>query len=118
MASFMRELRQGVKSPCDRRPAITGEKALLDRLRRGQVWLVSAWARIQEGPVDPGEEERLLEAIGLWDELEQVLRNLYDFEGCPMLGGKCNPEAPVVCLTCASRCRSEDGLAQQGRLVE
>jgi len=123
MASFMSDLRQDVRSIGTEKPVVIkkrelhpGAEDLLKRLRKGQTWLVDVWRHMGLEPVDAREEERFAEGIGLWDDLDEALRNLYDFEGCPIAEGKCNREAPVVCRACADR--AVDGLGQQGRLVE
>ena len=35
-----------------------------------------------------------------WDELERLLRNLYEYKGCIFTGGSCPESSPVKCSAC------------------
>lgn len=75
----------------------------LDRLRKGQAWLVDAHARLlamRDLGIGSSEEARFLIALSCWDDLELMVRFVYDYVGCVIGEKGCDPDSPVVCKAC------------------
>ena len=76
---------------------------VLERLHRGQEWLASEWRGLRDSvAIDPKKDRLLLGGIDQWVYLEQMLRYIYGFTGCPMAIGRCHDDAPVRCSSCAA----------------
>ena len=77
---------------------------IIARLRKGQSWLTTeydALLAMPEGGLGSPQEARFLDALDLWCHLEEMLRFVYGFTRCPMVG-VCRRDAPVVCRACGS----------------
>ena len=77
---------------------------LLTRLRNGETWLHDTSERLlamEHVGIGTELEVAFLDAIGLWDDLDMALRNIYpDFQGCVLDGKTCAGDAPVRCRWC------------------
>ena len=74
------------------------------RLRKGQDWLIQEYDALMDMPdlgLGSRREAKFLEALDLWDNLDQMLRFIYGFKSCPMIG-VCRRDAPVVCRACGT----------------
>ena len=73
------------------------------RLRKGQPWLTQEYDALLALPdlgLGSQREAKWLEMLDVWDSLDQILRTVYGFKSCPMIG-VCLADAPVVCRKCA-----------------
>ena len=77
---------------------------LLTRLRKGHEWLSETQAKLlEEVEVYEGMQGQFNNALGGWDDLDGMLREVYSYEGCVMgPGQRCPNESPVSCRGCAS----------------
>ena len=76
---------------------------LLSRLRNGHTWLTEVHLQLlEEREVYEGLEDRFLEAFDSWDAMDQMLRELYSYQGCVVgPGQRCPDESPVSCRACS-----------------
>ena len=90
-----------------------GAQRLLDRLRKGHLWLTETHLRLlEEREVYEGMEKRFLGAIDRWDELDAMLRDLYAYNGCVMgWRSRCPEDSPISCRGCA---RSQEPINPEG----
>ena len=85
---------------------------LKERLRKGIEWFSSADPHLWDAKDNPINTNSKLETmmnnhLAKWGELERLLRNLYDYEGCIYSGvdidnisGSCPDDSPVKCSGC------------------
>ena len=85
---------------------------LKERLRKGIEWFSSADPHLWDKNNNPINTNTKLETmlnsnVAKWGELERLLRNLYDYEGCIYSGvdmddlaGSCPDDSPVKCSGC------------------
>ena len=77
---------------------------LIERLQSGIDWFIGVdkdlWK--DDYPINTGTalERKMTASIHKWGELERLLRNLYEYEGCIFEGGSCPEESPVRCTGC------------------
>ena len=75
---------------------------LLGRLRNGHVWLTETNNHLCEAiEVSKRLEERFLDMLDKWDNLDLELRRDHRFTACVTLEGKCPQDSPVSCRGCA-----------------
>lgn len=96
---YERNERNEVTPVAARVPTDTGLVPLLQRLRRGQAWLVEYYDAYM-AQTEP--EGVYVASLVAWDTLERLLRRLYPhFSGCISETGACDPGAPTWCTHCA-----------------
>ena len=77
---------------------------LIERLQSGIDWFIGVdkdlWK--DDYPINTGTalERKMTASIHKWGELERLLRNLYEYDGCIFEGGCCPEESPVRCTGC------------------
>ena len=84
---------------------------IIGRLRKGQSWLTAendALLALPDIGLGSPQETRFLEALDLWDNLDQLLRSIYGFTRCPMVG-VCQRDAPVICRACGAAASPTSG---------
>ena len=87
------------------KPIMTKILSLRERLRKGIDWFASvdkALGDINGNPSKIGTklENKMSMAVHKWAELERMLRNLYEYEGCKMDSGSCPEDSIVKCTAC------------------
>ena len=91
------------------KPDLTDKiEELKDRLRKGMDWFSAVdpiyWSDegFSDKKVKNGKtlEEIMQMQLQKWDDLEKILRNLYDYEGCIYDDGVCPEDSPVKCGGC------------------
>lgn len=75
------------------------------RLRKGIEWFLAVDPKLWDENDYPVYDHRKLEIKMMeqtlkWLELERLLRNLYEYEGCIFDGRTCPVESPVRCTAC------------------
>ncbi len=79
-------------------------ETILNRLRKGQVWLISEARALRAMPdmgVGTAREAMFVKMFLTWADLEHTLRFLEPETGCVM-GSQCDPQALILCETCSS----------------
>tara|TARA_R100000306_G_scaffold61310_1_gene63496 strand:- start:613 stop:1035 length:423 start_codon:yes stop_codon:yes gene_type:complete len=82
------------------------EDELRARLRKGVEWFIAADKKLWDDnnrPVMIGSEleyKFVFVHMDKWDELERLLRNLYEYKGCIFTDGSCPESSPVKCSAC------------------
>lgn len=99
-----------VEAVKDSKPDLTDKiEELKDRLRKGMDWFSAIdpiyWSDegFSDKKVKNGKslEEIMQMQLQKWDDLEKILRNLYDYEGCIFDDGSCPENVVVRCMKCA-----------------
>ena len=80
-------------------------KRIEERMVNGQAFLIEAWKNLADKPDDEKMTESFLHHLHLWASLDDDLRNIYGYEGCPV--GKCDRKQPLVCRHCAEAGKEE-----------
>ena len=70
---------------------------VIERLRKGQPWLINNYDRWWDGSMP---DAQWWDAFNLWDGLDNTLRFVSKFDGCPIEGG-CSNRSPMVCRGCS-----------------
>jgi len=76
---------------------------VLDRLRRGHVWLTEQHSALLAMPnigLRTTEDRQFMAALSLWGDLERFLRWVYEYQGCVTAEGHCPEGSPVNCSAC------------------
>ena len=80
-------------------------QSLRDRLRKGIDWFVAVDPHLWDANDNPINqrtklERKMTQLLHKWREMERLLRNLYDYEGCIYDDGGCPDGSPVKCGGC------------------
>jgi hypothetical protein len=79
-------------------PSTTVNK-LLSRLQAGSRWI--GWIPWLEGDVEFDNDQRFIKILELWISMEQMVRQVFGYEGCIFGPGEtCPEESPVRCDAC------------------
>ena len=78
---------------------------LKDRLRKGIDWFLAVDPHLwdtNDNPINQNTklEHKMVQLLHKWGEMERLLRNLYDYEGCIFDEGGCPEASPVTCGAC------------------
>ena len=79
--------------------------AIEKRMINGQAFLIEAWKNLADKPDDEKMTESFLHHLHLWATLDDDLRDIYGYEGCPV--GACDRKQPLVCRHCAKSGKEE-----------
>ena len=87
------------------KPIMTKILSLRERLRKGIDWFASVDKDLWDINGNPSKigtklENKMSMAVHKWAELERMLRNLYEYEGCIMDSGSCPEDSIVKCTAC------------------
>ena len=87
------------------KPIMTKILSLRERLRKGIDWFASVDKDLWDINGNPSKigtklENKMSMAVHKWAELERMLRNLYEYEGCIMDSGSCPEDSIVNCTAC------------------
>ena len=83
----------------------------LRRLRQGLEWMTRVWTT---DPLRPEDLRRQFAfSLDCWALLEEMTREIYGWDGCPMEPDGCDPEGPVVCDVCVPRSQPAAPAGQQ-----
>lgn len=112
LVSVLRENRTGILVWLDT------IRAIENRMINGRVFLVDVWKNLIENPDDEELSRSFSHHLHLWASLDDDLRNIYGYEGCPVGGCDRDPypekvrdpvhhvdkdfyKQPLVCSHCA-----------------
>ena len=78
---------------------------MIERLRKGVDWFLAIDKKLWDDdgyPIQASARltKQLMSNVDRWDEMERLLRKLYEYEGCIFEEGKCPEESYLKCAEC------------------
>ncbi len=78
---------------------------MIERLRKGVDWFLAIDKKLWDDngyPIQASDRltKQLMSNVDRWDEMERLLRKLYEYEGCIFEEGKCPEESYLKCAAC------------------